>query len=120
VPLYNPASSGTPSAGAANFTIPDDSSGSTNGFKYISNGGVVVGRDGSGSLAISMGGDTFLRRTGGGFMTVYDFLQFQAANAQTTVGAAGGASALPATPTKYLKVKDSAGTTLVIPAYAAV
>lgn len=40
-------------------------------------------------------------------------------NQQTTVGAAGGASALPATPTKYLKVVDSAGTTLVIPAYAA-
>lgn len=42
-----------------------------------------------------------------------------AGNEQTTVGAAGGASALPATPTKFLKVKDSAGTTLVIPAYAA-
>lgn len=42
-----------------------------------------------------------------------------AANAQTTVGAAGAASALPATPTKYLKVVDSAGTTLVVPAYAA-
>jgi len=42
-----------------------------------------------------------------------------AGNQQTTVGAAGGASALPATPTKYLKVVDSAGTTLVIPAYAA-
>lgn len=38
---------------------------------------------------------------------------------QTTVGAAGGASALPLTPTKYLKVVDSAGTTLVVPAYAA-
>jgi len=42
-----------------------------------------------------------------------------AGNQQTTVGAAGGASALPATPTKYLKVVDSAGTTLVVPAYAA-
>lgn len=42
-----------------------------------------------------------------------------AANQQTTVGAAGGASALPATPTKYLKVVDSTGATLVIPAYAA-
>jgi hypothetical protein len=41
-----------------------------------------------------------------------------AGNQQTTVGAAGGASALPATPTKYLKVKDSAGTVLVVPAYA--
>lgn len=40
-------------------------------------------------------------------------------NEQTTVGAPGAASALPATPTKYLKVVDSAGTTLVIPAYAA-
>lgn len=42
-----------------------------------------------------------------------------AANQQTTVGAAGGGSALPATPVKYLKVVDSAGTTLVIPAYNA-
>lgn len=38
---------------------------------------------------------------------------------QTTVGAAGAASALPASPSKYLKVVDSAGTTYVIPAYAA-
>lgn len=42
-----------------------------------------------------------------------------AANQQTTVGAAGGASALPATPSKYLKVVDSAGTTFVVPCYAA-
>lgn len=42
-----------------------------------------------------------------------------ASQAQTTVGAAGGASALPATPTKYFKVVDSAGTELIIPAYAA-
>jgi hypothetical protein len=47
------------------------------------------------------------------------FPKWTAAKAQTTVGAAGGASALPATPTKYLQVKDSAGTTLIIPAYAA-
>lgn len=40
-------------------------------------------------------------------------------NQQTTVGAAGAASALPATPTKYLKVFDSAGTALVVPAYTA-
>ena len=37
---------------------------------------------------------------------------------QTTVGAAGGASAPPATPTRYFRVQDSTGTTLVIPAYA--
>lgn len=38
---------------------------------------------------------------------------------QTTVGAAGAASALPATPSKYLKVQDDLGVTYVIPAYAA-
>lgn len=38
---------------------------------------------------------------------------------QATVGAAGGASALPATPTKFVKVLDETGATLVIPAYAA-
>lgn len=50
---------------------------------------------------------------------VNGFLKWAAGKEQTTVGAAGAASALPATPTKYLQVKDSAGTTYVIPAYAA-
>lgn len=40
-------------------------------------------------------------------------------NTQTTVGAAGSASALPARPAKYLKVTDNTGATLVIPAYTA-
>ena len=43
----------------------------------------------------------------------------KAANVQTTVGAAGGASALPASPTKYLKVVGDDGTTYVVPAFAA-
>lgn len=38
---------------------------------------------------------------------------------QTTVGAAGAASALPATPTEYLKVQNNAGQTRVIPCYLA-
>lgn len=38
---------------------------------------------------------------------------------QTTVGAAGAGSALPATPTKYLKFYDNAGATFVVPCYAA-
>lgn len=42
-----------------------------------------------------------------------------AANQQTTVGATGTATALPTLPVKYLKVVDSAGTTLVVPAYNA-
>ncbi len=46
-------------------------------------------------------------------------LQWFASNQQTTVGAAGTASALPTAPNKYLRVVDSGGTTLVIPAYNA-
>lgn len=42
-----------------------------------------------------------------------------ASNVQTTVGAAGAASALPATPSKYLKVVGDDGVTYVVPAYAA-
>lgn len=48
------------------------------------------------------------------------YLQWKDASLQqTTVGAAGAAAALPTAPTKYLKVQDSTGATLVIPAYAA-
>src|SRR5260370_34340802 len=42
-------------------------------------------------------------------------INFAYAN-QTTVGAAGGAAALPATPSKYIKVKSN-GVNYVIPAY---
>jgi hypothetical protein len=52
-------------------------------------------------------------------ITPAGLLRFIAGSEQTTVGAAGAGSPLPATPTKYLKVVDSAGTTLVVPAYAA-
>lgn len=65
----------------------------------------------------------FEAQTSGGAMlaaiTAAGLHKWSSGNEQTTVGAAGGASALPATPTKYLKVVDSTGATLVIPAYAA-
>lgn len=44
-------------------------------------------------------------------------LVLSSASTQTTVGAAGGASALPATPTKYLRVRESS-TEYVVPLYA--
>jgi len=47
------------------------------------------------------------------------FLMFGDALRQTTVGAAGSASALPAQPTTYVRIKTASGTTLVIPAYLA-
>lgn len=45
--------------------------------------------------------------------------KWSSGNEQTTVGAAGAASALPASPTKYLKIVGSDGVTYVIPAFAA-
>lgn len=92
---------------------------------------VIVGDiDGLASIAFGSASDWALQRTGNDEATVKagDTLRLgngsffhwgNAANEQATVGAAGAAAALPATPTKFLKVKDSAGTTLVIPAYAA-
>ncbi len=61
----------------------------------------------------------FVRLVSGGQIKFSQMFKTVAGNEQTTIGAAGGASALPATPTKYIKFKDSAGTTLIIPAYAA-
>lgn len=52
-------------------------------------------------------------------LTPYGIPKWRASlNAQTTVGAAGAAAALPAAPVKYLKVTDETGANLVIPAYA--
>lgn len=45
--------------------------------------------------------------------------KWSSGNEQTTVGAAGAASALPASPSKYLKIVGSDGVTYVVPAYAA-
>lgn len=52
-------------------------------------------------------------------ITAYGIPRWRDINTQTTVGAAGPASPLPAAPTKYLKVTDNTGAKLLIPAYAA-
>jgi hypothetical protein len=49
-------------------------------------------------------------------LTVNDEWQFL--QAQGTVGAAGGASALPATPSGYIRILDPLGKLVVIPYYA--
>jgi hypothetical protein len=49
-------------------------------------------------------------------LTLNDQMQFL--QAQTGVGAAGGATALPATPTGYFRVLDPLGKLVVIPYYA--
>lgn len=50
-------------------------------------------------------------------LTCVDQLQFS--RSQTTVGSAGGATALPATPTGYIPILDYTGTVRVIPYYNA-
>lgn len=45
--------------------------------------------------------------------------QIQFSQFQTTVGAAGSASALPATPTGYIRILDYTGQPFVIPYYKA-
>lgn len=48
-------------------------------------------------------------------LTLHDQIQF--ALPQSTVGAAGGASALPATPKLYVKVLDPFGNVRVVPLF---
>lgn len=48
-------------------------------------------------------------------LSILDQIQFF--QVQTTVGAAGGASALPATPSGYIKILDYTGAVKVIPYY---
>jgi hypothetical protein len=50
-------------------------------------------------------------------VTAAGLMQYISGNTATTVGAAGGASALPATPTGYLKI-EIGGTTYKVPYYA--
>jgi hypothetical protein len=45
--------------------------------------------------------------------------QIQLTQQQTTVGTAGGASALPATPTGYYRILDFTGTLRLVPYYNA-
>lgn len=78
----------------------------------VSAAGAFISQSGAGFIA-NKTGVSQVKVDGNGFNWLAAALE------QTTVGAAGGASALPATPTKYLKVLDHNGTVLVIPAYAA-
>jgi len=63
-------------------------------------------------------GPIFLTPSSGSYIQLGGKLRFTTALTQTTVGAAGAAAALPATPSKYYQVTDSSGATFVIPAYA--
>jgi len=65
---------------------------------------------------------TFLNRPAGGswsqiFGVGDDGVVVFKGPTQTTVGSAGGASALPANPSKYLEIEDNTGTRYVIPCY---
>lgn len=87
----------------------------------LSNDAVKVRVDAAGNLA-SVGATIQARNAAdsGTFVSlgVTGFRWNDAGLERTTVGAAGAASALPATPTKYLVIRDSADNQLLIPAYA--
>lgn len=108
----------------------------TNGAMTFANAtanAVAVGFSATGvtaaGLAFGSAYDVNLYRGGANLLATDDELRFNiagvplffnnAAQWQATVGAAGAAAALPATPSKYLKVKDETGTTFVVPAFLA-
>lgn len=79
-------------------------------------GSAAIGRDNTGAGAASAASNEIALGTALHTTRIRGYLQVD--RGQTTVGAAGAAAALPATPTKYLSMKDSTGTEYVIPAYA--
>ena len=79
-------------------------------------GSVAIGRDAGGTSAATTTQDEIALGTASHTTKIAGYLRIE--RGQTTVGAAGAASALPATPTKYLSVKDSTGTEYVFPVYA--
>jgi hypothetical protein len=95
------------------------------GSPYITNlYGLKIEDHLSGGVNIPGVSNTWAIFTGSGLVHFGDDVEWvgipkwdNASNIQSTVGAAGGASALPALPAKYLKVRDSAGGTFVVPAY---
>lgn len=116
---------------ADNIRVDGNTISSTN-----TNGGINLTPDGSGTVTMTIAQATEFQATLGEFLTLRtDKLQndtsdgdiqieaqgtgvvdFRTAT-QTTVGAAGGANALPATPSGYLNIKIS-GVEYVIPYYA--
>lgn len=113
--------------GAVRYAVREEASGGDDNSAILNR----VDGNQNNSPAISMAGGTnsfifdnvnsdfFFGRTTTGRMTLKNGgrFRFGSANVQATVGAAGAASALPATPSKYLRFEDSDGTQLVVPAY---
>lgn len=71
------------------------------------------------NLYLGANNTEFMQCVAGGQVLFTQLMKWVSGNEQTTVGAAGAASAIPGNPTKWLKVKGSDGTTLVIPAFLA-
>lgn len=80
-------------------------------------GGWAIGTDSVGDGAQCTTADDFVIGTALHTVRISGKLRIDTAS-QTTVGAAGGASALPATPSRYIKITADNGTEYVVPAYA--
>jgi hypothetical protein len=128
-PGYITGTSGDPGVSVLNdrdqlgLLVKGFSTQTSNLQQWQSSAGVILTSiDSAGKLVFGPSGsqDTVLYRSAANELATDDIMRFNAAGTfQTTVGAAGGGDALPATPTKYLKIKDEAGTTFVVPCYAA-
>lgn len=123
MPLFNPAS---PFIAPAAAVVPLEARGAAgqtaNLQEWSTSAGAVSPRVTPAGVLETV--DQDIRAVAGGVgsvvgLTTGGLRYYQASGAQTTVGAAGAASALPLTPTKYLKIVDNAGVTFVTPLYAA-
>ena len=86
------------------------------GARATQAGSVAIGADSGGISASSTTANRFVLGTSSHTVQIPGKLRVDTAT-QTTVGAAGAASALPATPVKYLSVTASDGVEYVIPLY---
>lgn len=93
------------STGTRSFEMDADFSSGTENLLFQSDSAGIGGFSRAGAWTIGGNGLTNIHRLN--------------IDTQSTVGAAGGASALPATPTGYLKFKVNGTTTFVVPYYAA-
>lgn len=109
------------SANVVPLTLNAAASTTTDVLRVVSAGASVFKVDSGGTARSTVG---FLLRNGADSaniagLTGSGLRYYTSSLEQATVGGAGSAAAPPASPTKYFKVQDSNGTTLLIPAYAA-
>ena len=86
------------------------------GTRAVGAGSVAIGVDGTGASAEALYANLFALGTQHHIVEVKGYLQVD--RSQATVGAAGGADAPPATPSRYFTIRGDDGLDYVVPGYA--